>query len=82
MNVDTEVQAGAQAGLELLQESVLRLLEQHPEGHRNVEVASLLSLNWEFQGRQRNRLTHAILGGLMAQGRITWGEETKILSLS
>ena len=82
MNADTVVQEGAQAGLQLLQESVLRLLEQNPQGLRNVEVANLLSLNSEFQGRQRNRLTHAILGGLMAQGRIMWNEETKIFTLS
>ena len=82
MNADTVVQEGAQAGLQLLQESVLRLLEQNPQGLRNVEIANSLILNSEFQGRQRNRLTHAILGGLMAQGRITWNEETKIFTLS
>ena len=82
MNADTAVQDGAQAGLQLLQESILRLLEQNPQGLRNVDIANLLTLNSEFQGRQKNRLTQAILGGLMAQRRTTWNAETKIYTLS
>ncbi len=81
-NADTAVQDGAQAGLQLLQESVLKLLEENPQGLRNVEIANLLNLNSDFQGRQRNRLTHAVLGGLIAQGRISWDEKTKIFTVS
>ena len=81
-NADTAVQDGAQAGLQLLQESVLRLLEQNPQGLRNVEIANLLNLNSDFQGRQRNRLTHAVLGLLLSQEKITWDQETKIYTLS
>lgn len=77
-NPDTTVRETAQRGMELLQESILGLLAQHPHGLRNVEIANMLDLRSDFQGRQRNRLTHAVLGLLLARKKIRWNQETKI----
>jgi hypothetical protein len=67
----------AQAGLKQIQESIVALLKQQPDGLRNAEIAETLKLRSDFCGRQKDYLTYSVLGGLIRQGRVAWNQKTK-----
>jgi hypothetical protein len=51
-------------------DAIISLLQNHPEGLRNVEVAKLLGLESEPHESQRNYFTWKILAHLVNDGRI------------
>ena len=77
MNVDETARNAAQAGLRIIECAIIDLLEHHPEGLGNAEIARSLGLQSDFRGSSRNFLTYSVLGGLLAQGRVTRDEKTK-----
>ena len=77
---DSTAEEAAQAGLHQIENAILQLLADKPEGLRNAEVAAALDLQSDFRGRQRNFLTYSILGGLVAQGKVNWAADTKIFT--
>ena len=70
----------AQEGLRHIESSVLMLLETHPAGLRNSQIADLLGLRSSIRDGQRNYLTYSVLGGLMARGEVEQNRETKIFT--
>ena len=78
LDADRTVQAGAQEGLREIENAVLELLGGHPEGLRNVDIADRLNLRSMVRGGRRNYLTFSILGGLLADGKIAWNQDTKV----
>ena len=44
----------AQSGLRQIESAIVELLEGHPEGLRNVDIANALDLRSDFRGRQRD----------------------------
>ena len=67
----------AQEGLRHIQMAILMVLESHPEGLRNSQIADFLDLRSSIRGSQQDYLTYSVLGGLMEQGKITHNRETK-----
>jgi hypothetical protein len=61
----------AKAGLRLLEQSVLDLLKEHPEGLTNSEIEHALDIASDRNGEQRGWLSWSVLSGLMNQGRIS-----------
>ena len=59
----------AQEGLRHIEDAVLLLLEAHPQGLRNAQIADALGLRSSIRNRQRNYLTYSVLGGLWHAGR-------------
>ena len=80
LHPDRGPQETAQAGLQQVEDAILRLLETHPQGLRNTEVAELLDLRSDFRGRQRDYLTYSVLGGLIARNQVAWDQQTKIFT--
>ena len=72
----------AQSGLRQIENAIIELLESHPEGLRNADIANALDLRSDFRGRQRDFLTYSILGGLVTQCKVVWDAETKLFSLA
>lgn len=66
----------AQEGRRALETAILGLLEAHPEGLGNAEIAKSLGLRSSFRGGHRNYLTHSLLGGLLTRGLVTQDETT------
>lgn len=56
------------------------LLDTHPNGLRNSQIADLLGLRSSIRDGQRNYLTYSVLGGLMAGGEVVQNRETKVFS--
>ena len=82
MDATTREQSLAAEGLQQVENAILELLDRNPQGLRNVQVANILGLRSEVRGGQRDYLTYSVLGGLLAQGRISWNEETKLFTTS
>ena len=61
----------AAEGLRLLEEAVLDELGGHPNGLGNSELARVLKIESEHQGRHDNYLTYSVLGGLLKKGLVT-----------
>jgi hypothetical protein len=80
MSSDAAANILAQEGLRLIESAILMLLEAHPAGLRNSQIADLLSLRSSIRDGQRNYLTYSVLGGLMARGEIVQNRETKVFS--
>ena len=78
MTTSTDLHNMAQEGLQLIEEAVLKLLEAHPQGLRNVQIADLLGLHSDFRGNQRDYLTYSVLGGLIAKEKIQRNDFTKL----
>ena len=74
----TTVQQAASEGLHQIEDAIIRLLLNNPQGLRNSEIADMLNLRSEFRGGQRNYLTHSVLGGLLSKGKVTQDRETKL----
>ncbi len=70
----------AQEGLRHIEQAILMLLDAHPAGLRNSQIADLLGLRSSIRDGQRNYLTYSALGGLMARGQIVQNRETKVFS--
>ena len=78
MNRDLEARGLAQGGLRLIEDAILQVLESHPEGLRNSQIAEVLGLRSAFRGRQQNYLTYSVLGGLLEDGRVVRDDQTKL----
>lgn len=79
---DTAALVLAQEGLRHIESAILMLLEAHPDGLRNSQVADELGLRSSIRDGQRNYLTYSVLGGLMARGDVVQDRETKIFTRS
>ena len=77
MNNDTAAHVLAQEGLAHIERAILMLLEQHPQGLGNAQIAELLGLRSAIRGSQRNYLTYSVLGGLMARGMVAQDQQSK-----
>ena len=77
---DNTVQSLAQEGLQQIEEAVLEALARNPQGLRNVQVADMLDMHSTVRGGRRNYLTYSVLGGLVAQGRVAWNQDSKLYS--
>lgn len=81
MTTSDELAALAQQGVKTIETTILGLLESHPEGLRNSQIASMLGLRSSFRGRQRDYLSYSVLGGLLAQGKVIWDQTTKLFTV-
>lgn len=70
----------AQEGLRHIEDAVLMLLEAHPQGLRNAQIADALGLRSSIRDGQRNYLTYSVLGGLMARGAVAQDRNTKVFT--
>ncbi len=77
-SADSTVQSLAEEGLTQIEEAILALLAQNPQGLRNVQIADMLHLHSAVRGGRRNYLTYSILGGLLAEGKIACDEKSKV----
>ena len=75
-NADAEKRV-AQLGLRLIEEAILTLLHSRPEGLGNSEIAQQLNLESEIRDAHKNMLTHSMLGGLLAKGKVAQDNSTK-----
>ena len=80
MSDDTAAHVLAEEGLRHIERAILMLLEDHPAGLRNSQIADLLGLRSSIRGRQRNYLTYSVLGGLMDKGKVAQDRETSIFT--
>jgi hypothetical protein len=60
----------AQFGLQLLKDAVLEFVSVNPTGAGNSDVASLLGLRSDYNGRQKDYLSYSVLGLLLREGKI------------
>lgn len=77
---DTAARVLAQAGLRHIEQAILMLLDAHPNGLRNSQIADLLSLRSSIRDGQRNYLTYSVLGGMMSRGAVVPNRGTKVFS--
>ena len=82
MTTSDELAALAQEGLAKIEAAILRLLGAHPDGLRNVDIGNMLGLRWNLGGRQKDWLTYAILGRMVAQGRVAWDQPNKLFTVA
>lgn len=80
MTGDTAARVLVQEGLRHNEQAILMLLDDHPNGLRNSQIADLLGLRSSIRDGQRNYLTYSVLGGLMARGEVVQNRETKVFS--
>ena len=80
MTGDTAARVLAQEGLRHIEQAIVMLLDAHPNGLRNSQIADLLGLRSSIRDGQRNYLTYSVLGGLMARGEVVQNRETKVFS--
>ena len=78
VGADSTPQSLAGDGLRQIEQAILDLLHQNPQGLRNVDVAATLSLYSTVRGGRRNYLTYSVLGGLIAKGKVAWDQQTKL----
>lgn len=64
----------AQHGRNEIENAIADLLNQHPDGLRNIDIAEKLGLRSSPTDEHKNFLTWAILGGMVATRRL---EKTK-----
>ena len=82
MTDDTAARVLAQEGLRHIEQAILMLLDDNPQGLRNSQIADLLGLRSSIRDGQRNYLTYSVLGGLMARGEVVQDQETKFFTKS
>ena len=80
MTDDTAARVLAQEGLRHIEQAILMLLDAHPNGLRNAQIAEALGLRSSIRDGQRNYLTYSVLGGLMARGDVVQDRESKIFT--
>lgn len=79
---DTAARVLAQEGLRHIEQAILMLLDDNPQGLRNSQIAEALGLRSSIRDGQRNYLTYSVLGGLMARGEVVQDQETKFFTKS
>ena len=77
---DTAALVLAQEGLRHIESAILMLLDAHPDGLGNAQIADALGLRSSIRDGQRNYLTYSVLGGLMARGEVAQNRETKVFT--
>ena len=77
---DTAARVLAQEGLRHIESAIVMLLDAHPSGLRNSQIADALGLRSSIRDGQRNYLTYSVLGGLMARGAVVQNRETKVFT--
>ena len=82
VGADSTPQSLAGDGLRRIEQAILDLLHQNPQGLRNVDVAATLSLYSTVRGGRKNYLTYSVLGGLVAKGTVAWDKRTKLYAES
>jgi len=60
----------AQKGLELLNNSIIGLLSEFPNGLSNAEISSKLDIHSEHDGSQKDYLAYSLLGNLMREDKV------------
>lgn len=60
----------AQLGLSLLKNAVYELVKANSDGVSNADVAGILGLRSDYNGKQKDYLSYSVLGLLMREGRI------------
>jgi hypothetical protein len=60
----------AQQRLSLLKEAILEVLENHPEGLQNAQVATLLDLKSDYKGGNKDYLSWSVLGLLFNANQV------------
>ena len=65
MNDDVAARYIAQKGLQIIEDAIVRLLEQNPRGLRNVDIARSLKLEGD-----KNYLTWEVLQILIREGKV------------
>ena len=60
----------AQLGLEFLKSAVAQMVKANPSGVTNSDVASLLGLRSDYNGKQKDYLSYSILGLLIRENKI------------
>ena len=78
MTTSDEMTTLAQEGLAKIEMAILGLVEAHPEGIGNAQIANMLGLRSSFKGGHKNHLTHSVLGGLLTRGQVEQDEATKL----
>ncbi|WP_191861077.1 hypothetical protein [Hanstruepera ponticola] len=56
----------------LLKEAILEVINQHPEGVGNSDIARSLNLESDFEGSQKNYLSWSIIGLLVNEGKVKY----------
>jgi hypothetical protein len=56
--------------VQLLKQSVLAYLSDHPNGVTNAEVAEALKLRSDFEGNSKDYLSYSILGLLIGESKV------------
>ncbi len=69
----------AQLGLQLLKDAVLDLAAANQQGVGNSDVASLLGLRSDYNGRQKDYLSYSVLGLLLREGKLTRRERKHLV---
>ena len=80
MSGDTAARVLAQEGLRHIEQAILMLLDDNPQGLRNSQIADALGLRSSIRDGQRHYLTYSVLGGLMARGEVVQDQETKFFT--
>ena len=80
MTDDTAAHVLAQEGLRHIESAILMLLDTHPAGLGNAQIADALGLRSSIRDGLRNYLTYSVLGGLMARGEVVQDRETKVFT--
>jgi hypothetical protein len=60
----------AQQGLVFLKEAILGILAQNPKGLRNSEIAEILDIHTDYDGRQKDYLSWSLLGLLKKERKV------------
>ena len=60
----------AEAGLRQIEQAILGLLQQQPEGMTNAQIAKELGIETGAPGEHRNMLSWSVIGRLIRTGRI------------
>jgi hypothetical protein len=71
----------AQTAVQLLESAIIDLLQQHPKGLRNIEVAEELGLRSLPSDSQKNQWSWQALRRLRDNNRVHFNTETKRYTL-
>ena len=63
-------QEQARDGLRQIEDAIVTLLKQHPDGLTNAEIAKTLGIETGESGEHRNMLSWSIIGRLIRSGRV------------
>jgi hypothetical protein len=60
----------SQKALEILYDSIIKLLEDHPNGLTNNNITVALGLRSNQNGKQKDYLAYSLLGNLMNEDKV------------